>query len=222
MTQATRSSQLIAALEWLGPKDHLCSIYETQQEHFAVVIPFIRIGLERGEKCIYIAADGTMADLREALTVEELEVDSAIARRALVLATKEQIYLKHGSFDPAQLSTFWKETTQLAMEEGFSGLRATGETEWLSKNGFRLEQWMEYETKLTHTLMEKGCIALCQYNRQIFPPEFMLDIIRTHPLVAYRGAVCKNLYHIPPNNFLGGKQTERQVEKLLASLRESQ
>ena len=56
MTPATQSSPLIAALEQLGPQDHL-SIYETQQEHFAVVIPFIRIGLERGEKCIYIADD---------------------------------------------------------------------------------------------------------------------------------------------------------------------
>src|SRR5918992_5432830 len=100
MIQATRSSQLIAALEGLGPQDHLCSIYETQQEHFAVVIPFIRIGLERGEKCIYIAADDDMmADLREALTAEELEVDAAIARRALVLTTKEETYLKRGSAD---------------------------------------------------------------------------------------------------------------------------
>lgn len=135
MTPATQSSPLIAALEQLGPQDHLCSIYESQQEHFAVVIPFIRIGLERGEKCIYIAADDDMlADLREALTSEELDVDSAIASRALVLATRKQTYLKYGSFDAAWMSTFWKEATQLALDDGFSGLRVTGETEWLSKN----------------------------------------------------------------------------------------
>ena len=85
MTQATRSSQLIAALEELGPRAHLCSIYETRQEHFAVVIPFIRIGLERREQCLYIAEDDDIvADLRKALTAEGLDVDSTIARRALV------------------------------------------------------------------------------------------------------------------------------------------
>jgi hypothetical protein len=30
-------------------------------------------------------------------------------------------------------------------------------------------------------------------------------------------AVCKNLCHVPSNEFLGGKQTEREVEMLLAT-----
>ena len=65
-----QSTPLIAALEHLGPHDHLCSIYESQQEHFAVAISFIRIGLDRGEKCVYIASDGTLGDVREALELQ--------------------------------------------------------------------------------------------------------------------------------------------------------
>ena len=53
MNPAAQTTPLIAALERLGPHDHLCSIYESPQEHYAVAIPFIRIGLDRGEKCIY-------------------------------------------------------------------------------------------------------------------------------------------------------------------------
>ena len=40
MIRPTQSTPLIAALEQLGPHDHLCSIYESQQEHFAVAISF--------------------------------------------------------------------------------------------------------------------------------------------------------------------------------------
>ena len=32
-----------------------------------------------------------------------------------------------------------------------------------------------------------------------------------------KSAVCKNLYHVASNEFLGGKQTEREVETLLAT-----
>ena len=34
-------------------------IYETKEQQFAVVIPFIKIGLEHGGKCMYIVDDNT-------------------------------------------------------------------------------------------------------------------------------------------------------------------
>jgi signal transduction histidine kinase len=220
MNLAAQATPLIAALERLGPHDHLCSIYESPEDHYAVAIPFIRIGLDRGEKCIYIADDGTVSDVRQAMESEGIDVDRATASKALVLATKEQAYLEHGSFDPDWMFTFWKEATQLAMSEGFSALRATGETEWVLRGGRGLDRWMEYESRLTHTLSESNCSALCQYNRRLFPPELILDVIRTHPMVIYDSAVCQNLYHVPPDEFLGTNQTAREVERLLTNIRE--
>jgi PAS domain S-box-containing protein len=220
MSLATQTTPLIAALEQLGPHDHFCSIYESPQEHYAVAIPFIRIGLNRGEKCIYIADDGGAEDVRQAMQSEGIDVDSAIASKALVLATKDQTYLKHGSFHPDWMFTFWKETTELAMGEGFSALRATGETEWVLRGSRGLERWMEYESRLTHTLSESNCSALCQYNRRLFPPEVILDVIRTHPTIVYGGTVCRNLYFVPPEEFLGANQTAREVERLLTNIRE--
>src|SRR5687768_6100249 len=105
MTLAAQATPLITALEHLGPHDHFCSIYESPQEHYAVAVPFIRIGLERGEKCIYIADDGTAADVREAMHSEGIDVDRAIESKALVLSTKEQTYLEHGSFQPEWMFT---------------------------------------------------------------------------------------------------------------------
>ncbi len=220
MSLTAQTTPLIAALEQLGPHDHLCSIYESPQEHYAVAIPFIQIGLDRGEKCIYIADDGTVGDVRQAMESEGIDVERATASKALVLATKEQAYLKHGSFHPDWMFTFWKKATQLAMSEGFSAVRATGETEWVLRGGRGLERWMEYESRLTHTLSENYCSALCQYNRRLFPPELILDVIRTHPMVVYGGTVCRNLYHVPPDEFLGTNQTAREVERLLTNIRE--
>src|SRR5205809_1199913 len=220
MSLAAQRTPLIAALEQLGPHDHLCSIYESPQEHYAVAVPFIRIGLDRGEKCIYIADDGTVGDVRQAMQSEGIDVERATASKALVLATKEQAYLKHGSWHPGWVFAFWKKATQLAMSEGFSAVRATGETEWVLRGGRGLERWMEYESRLTHAVSENNCSALCQYNRRLFPPELILDVIRTHPVVVYRGTVCRNLYYVPPDEFLGTNQEEREVERLLTNIQE--
>jgi signal transduction histidine kinase len=224
MCQGAQTTPLIAALEQLGPHDHFCSIYESPEEHYAVAIPFIRIGLDRGEKCIYIADDGMVGDVREAMESDGIDVDRAISSNALVLVTKEQAYLEQGAFNPDWMSTFWKEASQLAISEGFSALRATGETEWVQKWVLRedcgLERWMEYESRLAHTVAENNCSALCQYNRRLFPPELILDVIRTHPVVVSGGTVCRNLYYVPPDEFLGTNQTAREVDRLLTNIRE--
>ena len=104
MIPATPSNQLIAALEQIGPDDHLCSIYESQGEQFAVAVPFIRFGLDRGEKCVYIADDDNEDDFREALQAEGIDVERALASNTLVSTTKEQTYLKQGSFDADRMS----------------------------------------------------------------------------------------------------------------------
>ena len=216
----TYDTPLLTALEGLGPHDHQSLIYESPEDRFAVAIPFIRIGLDRGEKCIYIADDGTEAALRDAMSAQGIGVERAIATGSLVLATKDSAFLKHGSFDPEWMPTFWREATAEALHEGFSALRATGETEFVLSGAPGLGRWMEYESQLTHVLADLNCFALCQYNRQLLSPEQILDVIRTHPTVIYRGVVCRNIYYVPPDEFLGTNQPAREAERLLTTLRE--
>jgi len=212
------ATPLVTALEQLTLHDHLCSIYESPEEHYTAAIPFIRIGLERGERCIYVADDGTESVVREAMYAEGIDVERAIATDSLVLARTENAYLKHGSFDAQWTSTFWANAAAEAKRAGFSALRVTGETEWVSRGAPGLEQWMEYESRMTRALSQFNCSALCQYNRKLFPPELVLAIIRTHPTVIYRGVVCRNMYHVPAEELIGPNQAEREVERLLANI----
>lgn len=211
---------LVEALERLKPHDHLCSIYKTEEEQFAVAIPFIRIGLERGEKCIYIADDHNVDPVREALRADGIKLEEATQSGALSLITKEQAYMKRGHFDPDWMFTYWQQATGEAMAGGFCALRATGETEWVQRGGPGLERWMEYESRLTHTLSQANCFALCQYNQRVCPPAVILDVIRTHPIVIYGETVCRNFYFVPPDEFLQQDSSAREVERLLNNIRE--
>lgn len=220
MAAAALLSPLVDALRDLAPHDHLCSVYETQQEQFSVAIPFMKIGLERNEKCVYIADSDVLPSVRDAMRAGGIDVDGAVRSGALTLTTKEQTYLSRGHFDPDWMFTFWQEAAEKAETEGFSALRGTGETEWVVRGGPGLERWTEYESRLTDTLAEANCLALCQYNWRLFSPELILDLIRTHPIVVYRGVVCQNFYHVPPREFLGDDQPFREVERLLKNIRE--
>ena len=218
--ETSQDTPLQTALEQLTPGDHLCSIYDSADEHFAVAIPFIRHGLARGEKCIYIADDGTEALVREAMNAAGIDVERALATDSLILGNKEGAYLRHGSFNPEWMFTFWADATAEATSQGFTALRVTGETEWVVRGAPGLERWMEYESRVMDTLNQYNCYALCQYDRQIFSPELLLDVIRTHPIVVYRGAICRNMYHVPPDELLGKNSAAREVERLLKNIRE--
>lgn len=41
-------------IEELNPGDHLCVLYQTDEEHKSIITPYLRSGLENNEKVFYI------------------------------------------------------------------------------------------------------------------------------------------------------------------------
>jgi hypothetical protein len=190
--QAELISALRAVLEGNATRDHLCSVYDTPEEHYGVSIPFIRLGLERDEKCFYFADDGRAAEVHRALEAQGVDADRAIGTRSLVLATKAQAHLRDGGFDPERMYGFWRDATARAHGEGFSGLRVTGETEWVLRGAPGLDRWVEYESALNQRLRGMNCFALCQYHLRLFPPQVILGVLRAHPVVIFGDTVYRD------------------------------
>lgn len=212
--------KLDSVLEGTKKREHLCSIYESTEEHYAVSIPFIRMGLEREEKCLYVADEGTETAVRQALGAEGVDVNRALATKALVLLTKAQSYLRDGSFDPDRTFEFLKEATAQAKKERFSALRVTGETEWILRGAPGLEQWIEYESRFSKRLLSTGCFALCQYNRRHFTPAMILNVIRAHPVVIHGVTVYCNCLHVSPEECSSEDYVDSQVDRYLEHMRQ--
>ncbi len=140
---------LIKALEQLNVHDHLCSVYETKEEQLATVIPFIKIGLTRGEKCIYIVDDNTAQQVLSAMKLDGIDVDSNITSGSLSIFNKQDTYLKHGYFDPELMIQSLKDVVDSAKEGGYSALRITVEMTWMLGGSSGVKRSMEYETRLS-------------------------------------------------------------------------
>jgi anti-anti-sigma factor len=213
-------AKLVEALGRLEPPSHLCAIFESQEERFSVVVPFIRIGLERKEKCVYVAGGQNIVPVQEALRADGVDVEQAIRSGALTITTKEAVYFKGGYFDAERMFAFWKEASGQARADGFSALRATGEVDWLQEGAPGLERWMEYESRVTDTFSRNNCMALCQYDRRSCSPAEILDVIRTHPIVIYGSTVCRNFYHVPAEEFLEANPAGSQAARVLRDVQE--
>jgi len=201
----------------LALHQHLCLIYATQEEQFSAAIPFLKIGLERGEKCLYVADSKTTAALTNVMRADGTDVDAAIRQGSFAI-TKG--YPLPGNFVPDGMVAFLAESVQSARLAGYSALRVIGEMSWLTGIERRPERLMEFEAKVNHVFRDHDALAICQYDRRVFPPEVLLEILRTHPTVAYDSFVCENPYYVPPDEYLNPDHHEREIERMLTRMRE--
>jgi len=211
-------SRLSEVLKSLAVHDHLCLIYETQDQLAASAIPFVQIGLERGEKCLYLADESTTANLLDAMRAKGVDVDSAVEKGRLTIAGKGQTYLKKGYFDPEEMINYWAGNVGEAKAAGYPALRFAGEMTWALGGDPGTERLIEYEARLNRFFTEYDAVCICQYNNRRFSSEIILQVLRTHPVVIYGGHVCKNPYFIPPNEFLKPNQEKAEIERWLDNI----
>ena len=82
---------------------------------------------------------------------------------------------------------------------------------------------IEYECKMNSFFPGYDISGICQYNRKRFRPETLMHVIRTHPLLIFKGQVCENPYYLPPEIVQGGTDgLDDRVQKLLESMSETE
>ncbi len=203
----------------LAPGDHLCLIYESRNEQFAAVVPFMRDGLARDEQCLYIADDRTIVEVQQALRQAGVNVDAEEERGALRIVSKRETYLRHGGFDPEAMINLLRAATVEAVARGYTALRATGEMTWALGPEAGTERLIEYEAGLNAFFPGSRALAICQYNRPRFSPEIIHGVLRTHPVAIVGARVCRNPYYENPLDLLAPSPAADQVEGMLSQLR---
>ena len=222
MTNGSREYwSLMQAIANLKLHDHLCLIYESQDQQLAAALAFMRAGLDAGQRCLYIVDENTADTILEAMADQGMAVDDALRRGALLIRTKRDAYLMRGHFDPDWMISFLGQAVDQAKADGFTALRVTGEMTWALGPEPGLDRLIEYEAKLNLAFERLDCLAICQYNRNRFSPRIIRDIIRTHPLVIYNNLVCHNFYYVPPGEMLN-PDPQREVSRLLSNIAERQ
>jgi PAS domain S-box-containing protein len=202
----------------LGPGDHLCCLYETEEEYRAVLAPYLQQGLERGEKVLYIVDARTAQTVLNYLRDDGVEVEPYLANGQLSILTISDAYMRDGIFDPDRMIELLRNETERALAEGYSALRVTGEMTWALRGLPGSERLIEYEAKLNAFFPGSKCLALCQYDRRRFQPEVVLDVLATHPIAVVGTAIYDNFYYIPVTDFLGSDRLGATLHRWLHNL----
>lgn len=208
MVKMDKGYKLYNNIDELKPGDHLCCLYETDEEHKALITPFLQYGLENNEKVLYIVDARTSEIVLNYLRDEGVDVDLYLKSGQLRILTVSESYMKEGVFDPDSMIRLLKSETDNAIKEGYSAFRMTGEMFWALRGLLGSERLIEYESKLNQFFPNSKALAICQYDCRVFQPEILLDILITHPIAVLGTEIYENFYYIPTEKFSALKLPE--------------
>lgn len=189
--------------------DHICLLYETQAEQFSAVIPFIQEGIEKGERCIYIADDKLSTWFLKTMRRSGRQ---ALRKRALAVFDKQETHMSEGVFDPDIMINFLEKAATNAVSEGFSALRIVCEITWTREDEPSKARLIEYHAKLDRFFSKSTALAIFQYNMNNYNPELLIQTVRVHPALIRDNRLLNNPQYIAAEELLRGPMSELRAE----------
>lgn len=202
------------------PHTRLALFYETHEELFEAAIPFVKEGLERGERCWYIVDETTEAEVVEAFRDAGVDVESARQTGDFdIHSTDTEFEGENGEFDPTAMIDAWTDRARETTEQGeYEGLRIVCEATWQldSDTDERIAGAKDHEHRLNELFSREECLGLCAYNRERFPPEALEAALEHHPQVLSDGMLAENCYYVPPEESFDSAESvvDRQLQTL--------
>jgi DcmR-like sensory protein len=160
--------------------DHICLFYRSQKELLATLVPYVRLGLERNERCFCVHSAEVKGQLVADLEASGVQAERFIESGALVFLDPQQVYFDCGRFDPDVMTELLASAIREAVQEGFSGFRAAGDMRWALEDKPGCDRLLEYEALMERFYPDKPAVGLCSYSTEGFPPGKLEQVLAVH------------------------------------------
>jgi len=181
---------------------HVCAFFSSPQEEYDTLLPFVRDGLERGERAYHVLPSQYREEHLEQLRGAGIDVAAAQRRRQLEVATPQETYLRGGRFNKDAMLTLIQEALKTGATLGFPLTRLIAHAETVLEDWSSVNEWIEYETRLNHVLPRYDDPVICTYDANLLNGSIAVDILRTHPVAIIGGLLYANPFFVPPPQFL--------------------
>ena len=136
----------------LGRSRHVCAFFNSKDEEYRVLLPFISEGIEHGQKAFHIIKDTHRSEHRRRLQQAGIPVDRAEQTGQLEIRRWEDAYLRDGHFDQNRMLALIEEVLQGGKSQGYPLTRLVANMEWALEDRPGVDNIVEYETRLNYVL----------------------------------------------------------------------
>jgi PAS domain S-box-containing protein len=158
---------------------HFCQFYQTQQDLIDTLVPYFKAGLDANEFCMWVTSEPLgVEQATQALREAVPDLDTRIARGQIEIVPHTAWYLLGGTFDQQRVLDGWVRKMDAALENGYAGLRLTGNTSWLEKD--RWQEFTNYEEAVNSVIGTYRMLAVCTYSVDKCGAGEIADVIANH------------------------------------------
>jgi hypothetical protein len=196
----------------LGKTRHVCAFFNSDEEEYRVLLPFIRDGLECGDKAIHVVNPDQRHDHLERLAGAGIDAAAAQHRGQLELHTNTEAYLRDGRFDQDRMLEVFEQLASGNAKGGYPLSRIVCRMDWAAGDRSNIEQLVEFEARVNHVWSHHDDAVICTYRLDQFGGDTVIDIMRTHPMIIIGGILQQNPFFVPPEEFLHELRERRMRE----------
>ena len=158
---------------------HFCQFYQTRQDLLDILVPYFKSGLKNNEFCMWVTAEPLAEEeARQEIAKAMPDFAQYLAKGQIEVLTYDTWYLKNGVFDLQRVLDGWVDKLNQALAKGYAGMRVTGNTAWLEKNGWK--DFTEYEAEINKVIGKYKMIALCTYWLEKCSASDVVDVVNNH------------------------------------------
>lgn len=194
----------------LGGQRHICAFFHSSDEEYRVILPFIKDGFACGHKALHVVDPELRQDHLRRLASVGIDTDAAQQSGLFELRNWADAYLRDGRFDQDRMLALLQEVLEAGRQQGYPLTRMVAHMEWALEERPRVEDLVEYETRVNYMWPRQRDAVICVYDLAKFGGHIVMDIIQTHPMVLIGGIIQENPFFQPPDVFLR-ELRERQV-----------
>jgi hypothetical protein len=203
----------------LGEVRHVCAFFSNEDEEYRVLLPFIKEGIEHGDKAVHVVNPQQRDEHLHRLA--SAGIDSAAAQQAgqLEIKINTEAYLRDGKFDQNRMLETFEQLASGNAPGDFPLSRIVCRMDWVVGDESRLENVIEFESRVNDVWSRHDDAVICTYHLAKFGGDAIIDILRTHPMVIIGGILQQNPFFVPPENFLPEyRQRRRQDNSSLSAV----
>jgi hypothetical protein len=186
----------------LGDVRHVCAFFNSDDEEYRVLLPFIKDGFECGDKAVHIVNPAQYHDHLRRLA--GIGIDAAAAQHSgqFELRTNTETYLRDGRFDQDRMLQAFEQLASGNTKGGFPLSRIVCHMEWAADGRSHVDDLVEFESRVNDVWRRHDDAVICTYDLAKFGGDTVIDIMRTHPMIIIGGILQHNPFFVPPEEFL--------------------
>jgi hypothetical protein len=194
---------------------HVCVFFNSDEEKYRTLLPYIKDGIEAGDKTIHLLDPDSIHAHVCCMKNAGIDTDTALSSKQLEVLSWHDTYLLGGRFDATRMINTIGSVMDKATSEGYPLTRFIGGMEWALIDRPGVSGIVEYESRVNKLFGQYDMVAICAYDLRKHKANVVMDILRTHPFVIVGGILQENPFYVPPEEFVE-ELRERDVAPALA------